>query len=282
MTAKRKGKASEGKAAMAYMRRLHGSDPATAPAVRGQRGMSDLLTLCAKLTARNPQLSTSWDKALEIELSEGGRVFFIANKAGDCACGITDDADPDMKKELDTELASRGLPLFIIDPEIENRPYDPSEASDGIEELARLSDLPLRQWRPANTRILTWPEGKLITPLKKKKKKKRKKNNNKRRGKNRLAPAMSALLDICARAALDTGTRAMELTMSDGVHVYFLSDEGGFCACGITDNADPELIKTLGAKLASLGLPLHSIAAEKAPEGMAEVKLLYRFGKLGL
>ena len=30
MTAKRKGKASEGKAAMAYMRRLHG-DPATAP-----------------------------------------------------------------------------------------------------------------------------------------------------------------------------------------------------------------------------------------------------------
>ena len=31
MTAKRKGKASEGKAAMLYMRRLHG-DPATAPA----------------------------------------------------------------------------------------------------------------------------------------------------------------------------------------------------------------------------------------------------------
>ena len=41
MTAKRKGKASEGKAAMAYMRRLHG-DPATAPVADLAAPVADL------------------------------------------------------------------------------------------------------------------------------------------------------------------------------------------------------------------------------------------------
>ena len=71
----------------------------------------------------------------------------------------------------------------------------------------------------------------------------------------------------------------MEIQLSDRGNVVFLSGDGGFCACGITDNADPELKKTLSAKLASLGLPLHSIAAEKAPDGVAEVTRLYAKGK---
>ena len=128
--------------------------------------MSDLLTLCDKLTARNPQESTSWDRALEIVLDEGGACFFIRSGRypGACACGITDDADPDLKKELDAELATRGLRLFIIDEE------DP-DVSDGIEELERLSDLAMCG-RRAHRRIITWPEGKTIRPLRKKKKKK--------------------------------------------------------------------------------------------------------------
>lgn len=72
--------------------------------------MSALLNLCAKLT--KSQVSTS-DRALEIELSEGGRVFFIRSGYGYYACGITDDADPDMKKELDFELASRCFSLTL-------------------------------------------------------------------------------------------------------------------------------------------------------------------------
>ena len=67
--------------------------------------------------------------------------------------------------------------------------------------------------------------------------------------------------------------------MSDGVHVYFLSSEGGFCACGITDDAAPELKKTMSAKLASLGLPLFFIGADKAADGAAEVARLYEKGK---
>lgn len=67
--------------------------------------------------------------------------------------------------------------------------------------------------------------------------------------------------------------------MSDGVHVYFLLDKGVFCACGITDDADPELIKKFGAKLASMGLPLLSIVAEKAPDGIDELTRLYEKGK---
>ena len=106
---------------------------------------------------------------------------------------------------------------------------------------------------------------------------------NKARGKGQDADATAWKNKIDSMAAqadyVATGKRAVEITMSDGVHVYFLSAEGGFCACGITDNADPELIKTLGAKLASLGLPLHSIAAEKAPDGVAEVTRLYAKGK---
>ena len=134
------------------------------------KGMSDLLTLCDKLTARNP-LSTSkwkWDKALEIVLDEGGRVFFIRSGLGACACGITDDADPDLKKELAAELATRDLDtiarLFIIDE-------DDPDVSDGIEELKRLSDLAMCGGRFRRT--ITWPEGKVtVPPLKKKKKKK--------------------------------------------------------------------------------------------------------------
>ena len=38
-------------------------------------------------------------------------------------------------------------------------------------------------------------------------------------------------------------------------------------------------IKTLTAKLASMGLPLLSIAAEKAPDSVAEVTRLYAKGK---
>ena len=130
--------------------------------------MSALLNLCAKLT--KSQVSTS-DKALEIWLDEGGACFFIRSglDPGACACGITDDAAPGMKKELDSELASRGLRLFFIDPE---------EASDGIAELARLSDLDLRQpWRTLTwrTRLMIWSEGELtpVSPLKKKKKNRR-------------------------------------------------------------------------------------------------------------
>ena len=115
--------------------------------------MSALLNLCAKLTSSRP------GQALEIELDEGGACFFIRFGLfpADCACGITDDAPPGMKKELDAELASRGLRLFIIDPDV----------SDGIAELERLSD----QTSGRRRRIITWPEGKTIPPLRTKKKK---------------------------------------------------------------------------------------------------------------
>ena len=91
---------------------------------------------------------------------------------------------------------------------------------------------------------------------------------------------MSDLLTLCAsltaRAShVATGERAMEIALSYGGNVVFLSDpEGGFCAGGITDNAEPELIKTLGAAMASLGLPMFSIPAEKAPDDIAEVTRL--------
>lgn len=97
---------------------------------------------------------------------------------------------------------------------------------------------------------------------------------------------MSDLLTLCAsltaRAAhVATGERAMEITMSDGIHVFFLSDpdKGGFCAGGITDDAPPELIKTMSATLASLGLPMFSIPVEKATACLAEVIRLYEKGK---
>ena len=68
----------------------------------------------------------------------------------------------------------------------------------------------------------------------------------------------------------------MEIALSDGGNVVFLSDpkRGGFCAGGITDNAEPELIKTLGAAMENLGLPLFSIPAAKAADGITEVARL--------
>ena len=97
---------------------------------------------------------------------------------------------------------------------------------------------------------------------------------------------MSDLLALCAgltaRASdVATGERAMELTLSDGGHAVFLSDpdKGGFCAGGITENADPELKKTMSATLASLGLPMFSIPIDKAPDCLAEVTRLYEKGK---
>lgn len=97
---------------------------------------------------------------------------------------------------------------------------------------------------------------------------------------------MSDLLTLCAgltaRASdVSTGDRAMELTLSDGGNVVFLSDpdKGGFCAGGITDDADPELKKTMSATLASLGLPMFSIPIDKAPDCLAEVIRQYEKGK---
>ena len=89
------------------------------------------------------------------------------------------------------------------------------------------------------------------------------------------------MLDICAsltaRAAhVALGARAMEIELTDGGNVFFLTDpeRGGFCAGGITDNAAPELIKTLGAAMENLGLPMFSIPADKATDGVAEVTRL--------
>ena len=54
-------------------------------------------------------------------------------------------------------------------------------------------------------------------------------------------------------------------------NVAFLSDaEGSLCAGVITDHVAPELKKQLGAEMENLGLPLFSIAAEKAADAMAE------------
>ena len=54
---------------------------------------------------------------------------------------------------------------------------------------------------------------------------------------------------------------------------------GGFCAGGITENADPSMKKQLKAEMASMGLPLLSIAAEKAPDSATELSRLYEKGK---
>lgn len=97
---------------------------------------------------------------------------------------------------------------------------------------------------------------------------------------------MSDLLTLCAgltaRASdVSTDKRAMQIELSDGGNAVFLSDpdKGGFCAGGITDNADPELIKTMSATLASLGLPMFSIPVEKATDPLAEVIRQYEKGK---
>ena len=96
---------------------------------------------------------------------------------------------------------------------------------------------------------------------------------------------MSDLLALCAGLAagashVATGVQAMEIELSDGGHVVFLTDpEGGFCAGGITDDAGPEMIKTLTAAMENLGLPLYSFPAEKAADGVAEVTRLYAKGK---
>ena len=91
--------------------------------------MSDLLTLCARLAAQADHVATS-DRALEIQLSDGVHVYFLSDPEGGgfCAGGITDDADPSMKKQLTAEMAGMGRPLFFIDP----------EQADAIAELTRL------------------------------------------------------------------------------------------------------------------------------------------------
>lgn len=97
--------------------------------------------------------------------------------------------------------------------------------------------------------------------------------------------APSALLKICDLLAAQadkvaTSDRALEIELSDGGNAVFLSDPaGGFCAGGITENADPELKKTMSATLASLGLPMFSIPIDKAPDCLAEVTRLYEKGK---
>ena len=96
---------------------------------------------------------------------------------------------------------------------------------------------------------------------------------------------MSDLLKLCAgltagAAHVATGVQAMEIELSDGGHVVFLTDpEGGFCAGGVTDDAGPEMIKPLRAAMENLGLPLFSFPAEKAADGVAEVTRLYAKAK---
>lgn len=90
---------------------------------------------------------------------------------------------------------------------------------------------------------------------------------------------MSDLLTLCtsltARAAHVATGEHLEIELSDGGNVFFLTDpKGGFCAGGITDNADPELKKTLGAAMEKLGLPMFSIPIEKAPDSLADVARL--------
>ena len=91
--------------------------------------MSDLLTLCARLAAQADHVATS-DQALEIKLSDGVHVYFLSDpeRGGFCAGGITENADPTLKKQLTAEMASMGRPLFFIDP----------DKGDGIDELSRL------------------------------------------------------------------------------------------------------------------------------------------------
>ena len=55
-------------------------------------------------------------------------IFSLTLRGGFCAGGVTDNADPSMKKQLTAEMASLGRPLFFIDP----------DKGDGIDELTRL------------------------------------------------------------------------------------------------------------------------------------------------
>lgn len=96
----------------------------------------------------------------------------------------------------------------------------------------------------------------------------------------------SALLTICELLTAEasdivSGDLALEIALSDGGNAVFLSDpeRGGFCAGGITDNAAPELIETLGAAMEKLGLPMFSIPVEKATDPLAEVIRQYEKGK---
>ena len=81
------------------------------------------------MAAQADHVGTS-DRGLEIKLSDGVSVVFLSDPEGGgfCAGGITDDADPTMKKQLKAEMASMGRPLFFIDP----------DKGDGVAELTRL------------------------------------------------------------------------------------------------------------------------------------------------
>lgn len=55
-------------------------------------------------------------------------IFSLTLRGGFCAGGVTENADPTMKKQLKAEMASMGRPLFFIDP----------DKGDGVAELTRL------------------------------------------------------------------------------------------------------------------------------------------------
>lgn len=95
---------------------------------------------------------------------------------------------------------------------------------------------------------------------------------------------MSDLLNLCAKLMAQschvaTLERGLEIALSDGGNVYFLSDpEGGFCAGGVTDDAAPELKTWIRAEMASLGRPLFFIDPDKA-DGVAELARLSNKGR---
>ena len=81
------------------------------------------------------------------------------------------------------------------------------------------------------------------------------------------------------------GDLAIEIELSDGGNLFFIAGDRGFfmrrfCACGITDNAGPELKNWIGAEMENLGLPLFSIPAGKATDGVAELTRLFEKGGL--
>lgn len=87
------------------------------------------MKICDLLTAQADRVATS-DRGLEIKLSDGVSVVFLSDPdaGGFCAGGITENADPTMKKQLTAEMESMGRPLFFIDP----------DKGDGVDELSRL------------------------------------------------------------------------------------------------------------------------------------------------
>lgn len=91
------------------------------------------------------------------------------------------------------------------------------------------------------------------------------------------APAWENILGrLAAQSAYAVnGVHAVELALTAGGRVAFLADaDGDLCAGVISDHADPELKKWLGAEMEKLGLPMFSCPEEKAAESMAELTRL--------